>query len=87
MPGKIKGAGGLGQWDLQTATKDVRATTQPTPRASGRSSTTGGLNPYSGPGLSTPLRPGDKGYVPLRTTGRKTGRGKRKGRGSGRKTR
>lgn len=67
----VKGAGGIGQWDLQTATQDVRATTQPSPRGR-RAPMNEGLNPnpvYSWKPLRTNKRNARKG--------RKTSRGRR----------
>lgn len=80
---KIKGTGGFGQWDTGTANQDIRASVPQSPRASG-----GGDTMPSGPGYTTPLAPGDKGYVPLRNSGRNNRRTQRKpARSSGRKTR
>jgi hypothetical protein len=72
MPGKIKGTGGIGQWDTGTATQDINAATAPDPNRNNLSRT-------SGPGIGLTM-----GTYPARPSGRKKGRGGRK---TGRKTR
>jgi hypothetical protein len=75
MPGKIKGTGGIGQWDTGTANQDIRASTQP-------SSGPNNLSRTSGPGIGITMET----YPPARSN-RKKGRDKGRGRKQGRKTR
>ena len=74
---KVKGPGGLGQFDLGTATQDVRAAT-PQGSSGGSSDTSGGIVMGGAQGM----------YNELNREGKIPGRGKRRtGRSSGRKSR